>query len=152
MPADRNIPNLTIPLVRIRATAILTDVWFIDAWTSCSGFHWMTFYFTYERGDAGGAVEFYLWFRPGEITPGAGLALGYPMSAYAVGPIVAGANTASLVQRERVTYTSTAGGAEGFTWGPIAIRGTVEHFCVAMRETGVPGTPGQFGIEVQMAV
>lgn len=152
MPADRNIPNLATPLVRLRVTAILTDVWFIDAWTSCSGFHWMTFYFTYVQAAADGAVEFYLLFRPGEITPGAGLALGYPMSAYDVGPVIAGADTASLVQRERVTYTSTAAGAEGFTWGPIEIRGTVEDFCVAMREIGVPGTPGQFGIEVQMAV
>ena len=45
-----------------------------------------------------------------------------------------------------------AAAAEGFAWGPIAIRSTVEDFAVAMRETGVPGTPGNFGIDVQMAV
>ena len=151
MPANRNIPALSPPRVRVRATAPIAAAWFIVDWMPCAGFHWMSFYFEYVQGAAGGAVEWYLLFRPGELIPG--LAKGsYPMSAYAVGPVVVGANTASLVQWERVTYTSTAAGPEGFSWGPIAIRGTVEDFAVAMRETGVPGTPGQFGIDVQMAV
>jgi len=74
------------------------------------------------------------------------------MSAYAVGPVVAGADTASLLQREMVTYTSTAAAAEGSIFGPIAIRGTAEYFALACTETGVPGTPGNLGIDVQMAV
>lgn len=153
MPANRNIPDLSPPRVRVRATAVLPAAPAVttSAWFPCSGFHWLTLYLEYEQGAANGAVTFYLLFRPGELTPG--LAKGaYRMSAYAVGGVAAGADTASLTQREGVTYTSTAAGAEGFIFGPIAIRGTVEDFAVVMTESGVPGTPGEFGIDVQMAV
>ena len=150
---NRNIPELSIPIVRVRLTAALEDAgaWATSDWISCSSFYWLTCYFEYEQGAADGAVEWYLEFRPGPITPGATLGA-YPMSAYAVGPVVAGADTASLVQRERVTYTSTAAGAEGFAWGPVAIQGTVEDFRLWSRETGVVGTPGDFGCDVEMAV
>lgn len=153
MPANRNIPELVEPIVRVRATAVLPAAPAVEtsAWISCAGFHWLTFYFTYQRGLANGAVEWYLLFRPGPITPGAVLG-SYRMSAYDVGAVVAAADTVSLVQCETVTYTSVAAASRGFTWGPIEIRGTVEDFAVVMTESGVPGTPGDFGIDVQMAV
>lgn len=153
MPANRNIPDLTPPRVRVRVTAALpaAGAWETSAWFPCAGFHWLTLYLEYQRGAAGGAVEFYLLFRPGELTPG--LAKGtYRMSVYAVGPVVAGADTASLLQRETVTYTSTAAASEGPIFGPLELRGTAEDFAVVMRETGVPGNPGDCGIDVQMAV
>jgi len=153
MPADRNIPELVEPIQRIRAVAILpaAPAWETSAWFPCAGFHWLSLYIHYQQGLAGGAVSFYLLFRPGPITPGAALG-SFQMSAYAVGPVVAGADTASLLQREMVTYTSTAAAAEGSIFGPIAIRGTAEYFALACTETGVPGTPGNLGIDVQMAV
>ena len=154
MPANRNIPNLTIPRVRIRVTAVLPAAPAVEtsAWTSCSGFNWLTLYLTYDAAAANGAVTFYLLFRPGELTPGLGFGTGYRMTAYAVGGVAAGVDTASLIQREAVTYEAITLNPEGFVWGPIAIRGTVEEFAVVMTESGVPGTPGSFGIDVQMAV
>jgi len=153
MPADRNIPELVEPIQRVRAVAALpaAGAWETGAWFACGGFHWLTLYIHYQRDAAGGAVDFYLLFRPGPVTPGAALG-SFQMSAYAVGPIVAGADTVSLLQREAVTYTSTAAAAEGPIFGPIAIHGTAEHFALACRESGMPGAPGNFGIDVQMAV
>lgn len=153
MPANRNIPELVEPIQRIRAVDALpaAGAWEIGAWFPCAGFHWLSLYIHYQRGAAGGAVEFYLLFRPGPITPGAALGT-FQMSAYAVGPVVVGADTASQLQRESVTYTSTGAAAEGPIFGPIALRGTAEYFAINCRETGVPGTPGNFGVDVQMAV
>ena len=153
MPANRNIPELVEPIQRVRTVGILpaAGAWEISAWFACGGFHWLTLYIHYQQGAAGGAVNFHLLFRPGPITPGAALG-SFQMSAYAVGPVVAGVDTASLLQREAVTYTSTGVAAEGPIFGPIELRGTAEYFALACRETGVTGTPGNFGIDVQMAV
>lgn len=153
MPENRNIPELVEPVQRVRAVAVLpaAPAWEYGAWFPCAGFHWLSLYIHYQRGGAGGAVEFYLTFRPGPVTPGAALGT-FQMSAYAVGPVVAGADTASLLQREVVTYTSTGAAAEGPIFGPIELRGTAEYFALACRETGVPGAPGNFGVDVQMAV
>ena len=74
------------------------------------------------------------------------------MSAYAVGPVVTGFDTASLIQREVVSYRATGAAAEGFVWGPIALRGTVEDLRIVANETGDINNPGVFGVDVQFAV
>ena len=74
------------------------------------------------------------------------------MSAYAVGVVAAGADTASLIQRENATYTSTGAAAEAVAWGPIALRGTVEDLRIVANETGDNANPGNFGVDIQFAV
>ncbi len=154
MPADRNIPELTVPVVAIRADIalpILAEAPETTAWFSCSNFSWLTLYLTYTRGAGGGAVEFYLDWRHAPVTVGAAVGA-YQMTAESVGVVAAGADTASLVQRENVTYTATGAAAESFAWGSVEIRGTAEDFRIVMRESGVTGTPGNFAINAQMAV
>jgi len=144
MPAEGNVPALTEPVVRLRATAVITAVWQYTAWTSCAGFSWIMLYLEYVRGAAGGAVEFYVEGQPA-VYGGA-----YGQSAKFVGPVAINVDTASNVQRETDRYGATGAAVEGFMYGPIEFRGTLENFRVAFREVGVVGTPGQFGADVQM--
>ena len=74
------------------------------------------------------------------------------MSAYAVGPVVAGADTASMIQREVASYRAVGAAAEGFVWGPLALRGTVEDLRMVANETGDVNNPGGFAVAVQFAV
>lgn len=76
----------------------------------------------------------------------------FSMSAYAVGVVVAGADTASLIQRESVTYTSVGALTEAIVWGPIALQGTVERLRFVADETGDEDNPGDFGVDVQFSV
>lgn len=143
-----NEPALIPNNVRIRAAAALPPAgadW-TSAWIPCRNFLWATFYIQYQRGGAAGAVTFHLEFR---IARYAGA---YPMSAYAVGVVAAGADTASIIQREVVTYTAVGAGAEAVIWGPIAMRAGVEDLRMVANETGNAGSPGTFGVDVQFSV
>ena len=143
-----NVPALLPNNVRIRAADTLPAAgadWESD-WIPCRNFMWATFYVHYQRGAAGGAVTFHLEFR---IARYGGV---YPMSAYAVGVVAAGVDTASLIQRENATYTTLAGPAEAVAWGPIELRGTVEDVRIVANETGDNANPGEFGVDVQFSV
>ena len=56
--------------------------------------------------------------------------------------VAAGADAASLEQRESILYTSTASGAETSVFGPLELDGTVERLRVACAEVGAVATPG----------
>ena len=145
-----NVPALVPNNVRMRVAAALPAAgadWESD-WIPCRNFMWATFYLHYDRAVAAavGEVTFHLEFR---IARYAGT---YPMSAYAVGAVVAGADTASLIQREVASYQATGADAEGFVWGPIALAGTVEDLRFVANETGDVDNPGDFGVDVQFSV
>ena len=67
-------------------------------------------------------------------------------SLYASGGVAAGVDSQSRVQREYETYATTGAGDEDFTYGPIALVGTIERVRVRARESGVVGTPGDLVI------
>lgn len=134
--------------VQVKATAAgLTDTLpAIGAWDTpteiaCAGFDWVTLYFTYTRGAAGGAMDDQIQVSPYSANV-AGVEDWFSQSAYAVGAVVAGADTTSGIQREVVTYGSTAAAAETWSFGPIRLDGTVERIRVFTRESGVTATPG----------
>ena len=145
-----NEPALVPNNVRMRVVAALPAAgadWESD-WIPCRNFLWATFYMHYDRAVAAaiGEVTFHLEFRIA-LFGGA-----FSMSAYAVGGVAAGVDTASLIQREVVSYRATGAAAEGFVWGPLALRGTVEDLRMIANETGDANNPGDFGVAVQFAV
>ena len=139
-------PSFAENVQEVRAAAVITAVAQYTSWISCQDKEWLQFYLSYERGAAGGIVSFQVQYRLSRL-------LGtYTQSALSVGAVAAGADTASLIQREWLSYGATAAGAEGFVYGPLRLGGCVEDFRVGFLESaaGVPGTPGNLGIAIQM--
>ncbi|MCJ7557507.1 MAG: hypothetical protein MUP90_11440, partial [Gammaproteobacteria bacterium] len=65
-------------------------------------------------------------------------------------PVLAGADTTSLVQRELQSYTSQGAAAEDFSFGPIALNSTIERIRVIARESGDTANPGTLQITAEM--
>ena len=138
-----------------RASAALTAAGAWDAAPTeffCSGAHTMRIQFTYTRGAAGGAFDFQIessiYAVAANVPAGAGEWA--DPSVEAVGAIVAGADTQSLVQDGYDTFTSQGADAETFTYGPIQLNGTIERIRIPCRESGVVGTPGTLAVVVEM--
>lgn len=128
----------------VRAAAALPAAGAFDATPLelyCPEMEAVTFYLTYTRGAAGGAVDFAPEVSP-RTTNDAVLEDWYQTAIFAGGAVVPGADTTSTTQREAVSYASTGAGAETFTYGPLALRSTVERIRVPCAESGVTGTPG----------
>jgi len=143
MALERPQPVIDNP-VTVRAAAALPVAGAWDATpteVACAGFNWVTFYITYTRDAAGGAVDFQIHTSP-YAADQAGVEDWFYQSIYAAGAVAAGADTTSNVQREVITYGSTAAGAETFVYGPVSLDGTVERLRVRCCESGVPGSPG----------
>lgn len=141
---------LLMPMAfRIRATAALpaAGAWYTSDWHFCKGASFLTLYMEYDAVIAGNAFAFYLDFSP--CPPFEGV---YGMSGYQMGPVVAGADIQSGVQREVGNYTATGLPAEAFPFGPIELRNTVYKFRVWAHETGNVGNPGSFGCDAQLGV
>lgn len=147
MGLERPQPVIGNP-VQMKATAAglaetleAAGAWDTPTEVACAGFDWVMLYFTYTRDAVGGAMDFQVQASPYAVDL-VGVEDWFPQSAYAVGAVVAGADTASAIQREIVTYGSTAGVAETWSYGPVRLDGTVERICVYTRESGVTANPG----------
>lgn len=141
---------LLMPSVfRIRATAALpaAGAWYTSDWHFCKGASFLTLYIEYDAAQAGNAFAFYLDWSP--CPPYEGV---YGMSGYAMGPVVAGVDIQSGVQREVGNYTATGLAAEAFAWGPVELRNTAYKFRIHAHETGVVGNQGSFGVDAQLGV
>ena len=106
---------------------------------------YFTLYFTYTRGAAGGAFDFQIQYSPYSADL-AGVEDWFDASAYAIGAVVSGADTQSLIQAEYVTFQSQGATAENFIYGPIRLERTIERIRVLCRESGVVGDPGELHI------
>ena len=104
---------------------------------ACPGFDFCTLFITYTRAGAGGSVRMLPEFSP--VSAGA---VWHRKSLYGPAVVAAGADSASLEQRESILYTSTGAGAELSVFGPISLDGTVERLRVAAAEVGAVATPG----------
>ena len=118
----------------------------------CSGANTMRIQFTYTRGAAGGAFDFQIessiYAVAANVPAGAGEWA--DPSVEAVGAVVAGVDTQSLVQDGYDTFTSSGAAAETFTYGPVQLNGTLERIRIPCRESGVVGTPGTLAVVVEM--
>ena len=135
-----------------RANAVLPAAPAWDATPTemvCAYFDNVTFNFTYTRGGAGGAFNWQIETSPYSVVANApaGAAEWVTEAIYAIGGVAAGADTTSLVQHELQSYTALTAAAEDFTFGPVALNGTIERIRVRARESGVVGTPGTLQIE-----
>jgi hypothetical protein len=129
-------PGWTNP-VHLRPSAILTAVFVASAETSVVGASTLALAFNYTRGGAAGAFDWQCEISPYAVAANvpAGAAEWITEALYTPGLTAAGADTDSLVQRERQTYTATGAGAEDFLFGQINVMG-VERIRVLARESG----------------
>ena len=108
--------------------------------------------FTYTRGAAGGAFDWQLessiYSVAANVPAGAGE--WGDESIHAMGAVVAGADTQSLVQDEYQTFTSQGAAAETFVYGPILLNHTIERIRIPCRESGVVGNPGTLACVVEV--
>ena len=129
--------------VIMRADGILTNAFVVSGETNIWTATGITLGFTYERGAVGGAVDWQLEFSlysVAALVP-AGFSEWISESAYLTGAVVAGADAASLVQRDVQTYTSTGAGDEDWVYA-LELPTPVERIRIQVQESGVPGTPG----------
>ena len=112
----------------------------------CPSFDYVTLYVTYTRAAAGGAVTLRVDFSPDSTGT-----VWNRKTLYAPAVLAAGVDAASLEQRETITYTSTAAGAELSVLGPINLGGTAERIRIACAESGAVGNPGTCEIVARFA-
>lgn len=107
--------------------------------------------FTYTRGGVGGAFDYQLQLSPYSIAGNvpAGADEWVEEALYAAGPVVAGADSQSLVQVEYETFTSQGAAAESFAFGPVELGG-VERLRIRARESGAVGTPGTLQVTMEV--
>lgn len=103
----------------------------------CAGLKYVTLYFTYTRGGAGGAFNFCI-----DISPDGSGTNWYQMTQYAPAVLVAGTDSVSNFQRESVTYTAISGNPELVVYGVIELYGTVDRIRIPAREIGNIAAPG----------
>ena len=133
--------------VTLRADGILTNAWVVSGTTNIWTATGATLGFTYERGAAGGAVDWQIEvsvYSIAGLVP-AGSSEWITESVYASGAVVAGVDTASAVQREYQTYTSTGAGDEDWVY-TLELPTPVERIRIRVQESGVPGTPGNLNV------
>jgi hypothetical protein len=134
--------------VTMRADGALTAAFVASGTTNIWTATGLTFSFTYERGAAGGAVDWQIEVSIYSIAADvpAGMSEWITESIYAAGAVPGAADVASLVQREFQTYQSTGAGDEDWVY-PLELPTPVERIRLLVRESaaeGVPGTPGNF--------
>ena len=128
----------------VRAAAALPAAGAWDAAPTelaCAGWGWVTFYFSYTRGAAGGDMRFRVELSPYSADI-AGVEDWFQATVFSAGAVASGADTVSNIQRNDTEYGSTAAAIENFVYGPLDLKGTVERIRVACAESGVVGTPG----------
>ena len=155
--ADRRIfnPNFIPLLINARVSAALAAAGAWDAtpveFPVC-GMSNMTLHRVYTRDAVGGAYDFQIFYSPYSVAGlvPAGGAEWVAMDLYEAGLIVAGADAASLDQRETITYTSQGAAAEAAVFGVIELRQTIERVRIRARESGAVGDPGTLQIQVTL--
>jgi hypothetical protein len=141
--------------VTARASAALPAAGAWDAAPTeffCSGAEWMRLQFTYTRGAAGGAFDFQIEssiYSVAALVPAAAGEWADP-TVEAVGAVVAGADTQSLIQDGYDTFESSGAAAETFTYGPVQLNKTLERLRIPARESGVVGTPGVLSVVCEL--
>ena len=154
MPTPISATYLNVQIARVSAALPALGAW--DAAPvemSCPYFTHVTLTFTYTRAAAGGAFDWQIQTSPYSIAANvpAGASEWVMESIYAGGGVVAGADTQSRAQREYQNYASQGVAAESFSFGPIALEGTIERMRVRARETGAIGNPGTLQIQAVFA-
>jgi len=137
--------------VEIRAAAALPAAGAYDpnpTEIAVAGIEWITLYFAYTRGGAGGAFDWQIQVSPYSADTGGND--WFAQSVYAAGAVVAGVDTTSNVQREENSYQATGAAVETFVLGPIRLAGTIERIRIPCQESGNVGAPGNLEVMAVM--
>ena len=125
-----------------RAAAVLTAAWDVTPLeVVCASAISVTFYITYTRGAAGGAVDSQVQTSPYSLDR-AGVEDWFTEDIFSSGAVAAGVDVASRIQRNILTYQATGAAAEMYVIDPIELGGVVERIRIPCRESGDPQTPG----------
>ena len=156
--ADKRMynPNFISLLVNARANAALGAA---GAWDAAptefpvAGMAEMTAHVTYDEAPAGqgGSVDFQIQVSPYAVVaqvPAGGVEW-ESMSLYQTGAVVGGADSASLLQHEIITFDPTVATAQTIAFGPLALNGA-ERVRIRARESGAVANPGNCQIEVTL--
>lgn len=147
--AEHPISATYLDVQQARASGALAAAGAWDATPTvmaCPSFDFVTLYIKYDE-DAqatNGAVDIRI-----DYSPDSSGAVWHRGAAYSIGPVAAGADTVSNIQREEISYDPTGAAAEFWVFGPIELRGTVERIRVAAQESGDVGAPGVSEIEAR---
>lgn len=106
----------------------------------CAEYSHVTLYISYLEVGQSGAMDFQIQISPfSEDQPT--LESWFDLTAYAVGAVVSGADTQSLVQANYVTFEPVTADDEGFAF-EIDLDETVQRIRVLCRESGAVADPG----------
>jgi len=115
-----------------------------------AGARHVAIHFTYTRGAAGGAFDWQL--QPSIYSVAANVPAGAgewgDESIHAMGAVVAGADTQSLVQAEYQTFTSQGAAAETFTY-TLDLDHVIERIRIPCRESGDVNNPGTLAVVME---
>ena len=136
----------TNPVI-LRADGILTNAFVASGETNIWTATGITLGFTYAQGAANGAFDWQIEVSPYSVAAlvPVGFSEWISESSYSAGAVVAGADVVNLVQRDYQTYTSTAAGDEDFLY-TLELPTPIERIRIRVRESGVPGTPGDLNV------
>ena len=146
-----NLGNMVEPGQELRASLILTAAFVTDGPIFCSGFTEGIVTFTYTRGAANGAFD---WYMEGSIygvdaNAPAGANVWGQENLVALGVLAGGATTINLLQTEYQTYQEEGSGvAESFGFD-FGFTGN-DRLRLYARESGVVGTPGILQVQIGM--
>lgn len=157
MASFADLPGIALgiaPLQEARASAALPAVGAWDASPTelfISEAEYLTIVFTYTPGaQSDGAFQWRLEhsiYSDAALVP-AGAEEWHESTAYEVNDVVLGDETESVMQEDIGTYQETGAAAEGVTYGPIKLGGTVERIRIPCRETGDTGNPGTLQVQI----
>lgn len=151
LPIGNSYPPGVENPITLRADAALAAA---GAWDAAPteiaviGFDQITLFLSYDEAAAvagNGAVDWYLEYSP-YAADVVGVDSWFQMSLYAAGVMAAGADIQSRLQREYITYDSTAAASEAFVYGPIDLKQTIERLRLVARESGDVANPGAFHV------
>ena len=127
--------------LRPRALLPLVGAWdAVPVEAICAEYSRVTLYISYAEEDPAGAMDFQVQISPfseNQLT----LESWFDLTAYAVGAVVSGADTQSLVQANYVTFEPVSTDDEGFAF-LIELDETVQRIRVLCRESGAVADPG----------
>jgi hypothetical protein len=148
-PSAFAYPVVRNPII-FRAAAILPAAPLWDAApiaVAVAGIQRITFYITYLRGAAGGAIDTQIQVSPYSVDQIAPWENWFDQDTKRFGIVAAGVNTQSFIQAEYDTYTSLAA-TECYVSGSFHLAGCVERIRIRARENAAlaPGTATIIGV------
>jgi len=154
-PGSDQYPGIGSTAQLLRAYAALEAAGAYDTAVAVNtvGMSRVTLWGEYTRGAANGAVDLLIEISPWQAVnaPGGAVSEWYPMGMLELDGVAAGVDATNLIQRGIITYTSIDATRDSFTID-LSLPSYIERIRVSVRESGVVGTPGSFGLYATLSI